>query len=88
VSLEGWDLSNLSISVPEPHEGEINLEVTATSTENGNGDTASVTEDIPISVLPISCGLSVSASLSELPDGVHPADDLIAVAEANDDSST
>ncbi|OOE52371.1 Ig-like domain-containing protein [Salinivibrio kushneri] len=88
VSIKDWDLSNLSISVPEPHEGEINLEVTATSTENGNGDTASVTEDIPISVLPISSGLSVSASLSELPDGVHPADDLIALAEANDGSST
>ncbi|WP_021023626.1 VWA domain-containing protein [Salinivibrio costicola] len=88
ISLEGWDLSNLSISVPEPHEGEINLQVTATSTENGNGDTASVTEDIPISVLPLSSGLSVSASLSELPDGVHPADDLIALAEANDGSST
>ncbi|WP_370517167.1 MULTISPECIES: Ig-like domain-containing protein [unclassified Salinivibrio] len=84
ISLEGWDLSNLSISVPEQFEGEVNLKVTATSTETGNSDTASVTEDIPISVLPISNGLSVSASLSEFAGGSHPADGLIDYAKEHD----
>ncbi|OOE58496.1 Ig-like domain-containing protein, partial [Salinivibrio kushneri] len=88
VSIKDWDLSNLSISVPEQFAGEVNLQVTATSTENGNRDTASVTEEISISVLPISNGLSVSASLSELPDGAHPADGLIDYAEAHNGGSS
>ncbi|OOE89552.1 hypothetical protein BZG76_14020 [Salinivibrio sp. AR647] len=88
VSIKDWDLSNLSISVPEQFTGKVNLQVTATSTENGNGDTASVTEEISVSVLPISNGLSVSASLSELPDGAHPADGLIDYAEAHNGGSS
>ncbi|WP_255377408.1 Ig-like domain-containing protein [Salinivibrio sp. SS3] len=88
VSIKDWDLSNLSISVPEQFAGEVNLQVTATSTETGNDDTASVTEEIPISVLPISNGLSVSASLSELPDGAHPADGLIDYAEEHNGGSS
>ncbi|OOE83082.1 hypothetical protein BZG73_12220 [Salinivibrio siamensis] len=87
VSIKDWDLSNLSISVSEPHEGEINLQVTATSTESGNGDTASVTEEIPISVLPISNGLSVSASLSYSGDN-HSANELIDYAEQHDGGSS
>ncbi|WP_206744510.1 Ig-like domain-containing protein [Salinivibrio sp. IB870] len=87
ISLEGWDLSNLSISVPEQSEGEINLQVTATSTESGNGDTASVTEEIRISVLPISNGLSVSASLSYSGDN-HSANELIDYAEQHDGGSS
>ncbi|WP_100752357.1 Ig-like domain-containing protein [Vibrio salilacus] len=87
ISLEGWDLSNLSISVPEPYEGEINLQVTATSTENGNGDTASVTEEIPISVLPISNGLSVSASLSYSGDS-HSVNELVDYAEQHNGGSS
>ncbi|NUY56720.1 Ig-like domain-containing protein, partial [Salinivibrio sp. EAGSL] len=84
ISLEGWDLSNLSISVPEQYEGEVNLQVTATSTETGNNDTATATESIPLSVLPISNGLSVSASLSEPSADSHPADALIEYAEEHE----
>ncbi|OOF09343.1 hypothetical protein BZG82_11155 [Salinivibrio sp. PR5] len=87
ISIKGWDLSNLSISVPEQFEGEVNLQVKATSTENGNGDTASVTEDIPISVLPISNGLSVSASLSYSDDN-HSANEIIDYAEQHNGESS
>ncbi|WP_131825276.1 Ig-like domain-containing protein [Salinivibrio sp. IB872] len=87
ISIKGWDLSNLSISMPEQYEGEVNLKVTATSTEEGNNDTATTTESIPLFVLPISNGLSVSASLSYSDDN-HSANEIINYAEQHNGESS
>ncbi|WP_025738566.1 VWA domain-containing protein, partial [Salinivibrio socompensis] len=86
IVLADTDITNGSVatSFDAPAEGET-LTVTAVL-EDQFGNTSAEGSDSATYL--ISNGLSVSASLSELPDGIHPADGLIALAEVNNGSST
>ncbi|QID17096.1 retention module-containing protein [Nitrogeniibacter mangrovi] len=53
ADVTAWDLSHLSITAPTDFNGNFDLTVTATSVETSTGDTASTSEVIAVSVLPV-----------------------------------
>ncbi|MDD2052609.1 type I secretion C-terminal target domain-containing protein [Pseudomonas putida] len=52
VDVSGWDLSSLTLTPPPDFVGKIELVVTSTATETVGGDKATITEQLPVTILP------------------------------------
>lgn len=52
VDVSGWELTHLTLTPPPYFEGKIELVVTSTATETVGGDKATVTQQLPITILP------------------------------------
>jgi len=53
ADVTSWDLANLSITAPTDFNGSFDLTVTATSVETSTGDSASTSDVISVTVLPV-----------------------------------
>ncbi|OCX21831.1 retention module-containing protein [Pseudomonas graminis] len=53
VYINGWDLTNLTITPPKDFNGSINLQVSSTSTESANKDSATTVQSLTVNVGPI-----------------------------------
>jgi Mg-chelatase subunit ChlD len=64
VSVDGWDLSKLTITPATDYNGQINLSVTSTATESSNGAQASTTQSLTVNVAPVNDAPTVATSTS------------------------
>ncbi len=53
VYINGWDLTNLTITPPKDFNGPITLQVSSTSTESANKDSATTTQSLTVNVGPV-----------------------------------
>jgi Mg-chelatase subunit ChlD len=60
VYINGWDLTNLTITPPKDFNGPITLQVSSTSTESANKDSATTTQPLIVNVTPVNDGPAVN----------------------------
>ncbi|MGE6386213.1 retention module-containing protein [Pseudomonas sp. NPDC078416] len=60
VYINGWDLTNLTITPPKDFNGPITLQVSSTSTEGANKDSATTTQSLVVNVTPVNDGPAVN----------------------------
>ncbi|WP_455914790.1 retention module-containing protein [Pseudomonas syringae] len=60
VYINGWDLTNLTITPPKDFNGPITLQVSSTSTEGANQDSATTTQALIVNVTPVNDGPAVN----------------------------
>ena len=60
VYINGWDLTNLTITPPKDFNGPITLQVSSTSTESANKDSATTIQSLTVNVTPVNDGPAVN----------------------------
>ncbi|WP_183702901.1 Ig-like domain-containing protein, partial [Marinobacter oulmenensis] len=70
ADVTGWDLSALTLTVPDDQSGTYTLNVVATSTEEGNGDTASSSLPLEVVVEPAAVAVSIDSVQAVTETGV------------------
>jgi hypothetical protein len=70
ADVSGWDLSSLTLTVPEGLSGTLNLTVIATSVESGNNDSATTSVPLEVQVEPATMAVSIESVQAVTETGV------------------